>query len=303
MKGFIGLTKRNIQIYFKDPFTIIFSMLTSIIVFVLYLLFLKGTFVNAITGAMQGLESLVSENDVNMLVNGILLVGILGSATVTIPYNCLTTIVKDRERKVDSDILATPVKRWQIILSYLLAAVCCSFLMTSFLLTTGLVILGTLGNMHLTALNILAAYGVIFLGCLSSSALFMSIVLFFRSSSAAGAFFGILSAGAGFVIGAYVPLSQFSSGIQTFCSLFPACQICVLLKNVLLSGCLEEMNRSIAGLDQGLFTQSIRSSMSFQSLLFERSLPMGGMCGYIGLFTLVSLVVMIVLYTKVYRKG
>lgn len=303
MKGFIGLTKRNIQIYFKDPFTIVFSMLTSIIVFVLYLLFLKGTFVNAITGAMQGLEELVSDNDIKMFVNGILLVGILGSATVTIPYNCLTTIVRDRERKVDYDILATPVKRWQIILSYLCAAVFCSFLMTSFLLTAGLVILGILGNMHLTFLNILAAYGVIFLGCLSSSALFMSVVLFFQSSSAAGAFFGVLSAAAGFVIGAYVPLSQFSSGIQTFCNLFPACQICTLLKNILLSGCLDEMNRSIAGLDQGLFTESIRNSMSFHASIFERTLPLGGMCGYISLFTLVSLIVMVVLYTKVYRKG
>ncbi|MBO4775404.1 MAG: ABC transporter permease, partial [Lachnospiraceae bacterium] len=175
-------------------------MLTSIIVFVLYLLFLKGTFVEAIESSMQGLEAFINADDTNMFVNGLLLVGILGSATITIPYNCLTTIVKDRERKVDFDILATPVKRWQIILSYLSAAVISSFLMTSLLLTTGLIILGFLGNMHLSALSILGAYGVIFLGCLSSSALFMTVVLLFKSSSAAGAFFGILSAAAGFVI-------------------------------------------------------------------------------------------------------
>ena len=177
MKGFTGLTKRNIQIYFKDIHTVIFSLLTSIIVFVLYLLFLKGTFVEAIEQNMQGLESLINSEDINMFVNGMLLVGILGSATVTIPYNCLTTIVKDRERKVDYDILATPVKRWQIILSYLAAAVISSFLMTSFLLTVGLVILGLQGNMHLTALSILGAYGIILLGCLSSSALFMTVAV------------------------------------------------------------------------------------------------------------------------------
>ena len=273
MKGFIGLTKRNVQIYFKDIHSVIFSLLTSIIVFVLYLLFLKGSFVSAIEGSMQGLEAFINAEDVKMFVNGVLLVGILGSATITIPYNCLTTIVKDRERKVDYDILATPVKRWQIILSYLSAAVISSFLMTSLLLTAGLIILSFLGNMHLSALSILGAYGVILLGCMSSSALFMTVVLFFKSSSAAGAFFGILSAAAGFVIGAYIPISQFSTKIQTLCNLFPASQLCALLRNMLLTGCLNEMNRSIGGVDNGAFVDAIRQSMTFNASIFEKSLP------------------------------
>ena len=303
MKGFTGLTKRNIQIYFKDIHTVIFSLLTSIIVFVLYLLFLKGTFVEAIEQNMQGLESLINSEDINMFVNGMLLVGILGSATVTIPYNCLTTIVKDRERKVDYDILATPVKRWQIILSYLAAAVISSFLMTSFLLTVGLVILGLQGNMHLTALSILGAYGIILLGCLSSSALFMTVVLFFKSSSAAGAFFGILSAAAGFVIGAYIPISQFSSKIQTICNLFPASQICALLRNTILSGCLNEINDSIGGLDNGAFVDAVRSSMTFNASLFGNSLTINNMCIYIAGFTFLSLIAMILLYNKAYKKN
>ena len=303
MKGFIGLTKRNVQIYFKDIHSVIFSLLTSIIVFVLYLLFLKGSFVSAIEGSMQGLEAFINAEDVKMFVNGVLLVGILGSATITIPYNCLTTIVKDRERKVDYDILATPVKRWQIILSYLSAAVISSFLMTSLLLTAGLIILSFLGNMHLSALSILGAYGVILLGCMSSSALFMTVVLFFKSSSAAGAFFGILSAAAGFVIGAYIPISQFSTKIQTLCNLFPASQLCALLRNMLLTGCLNEMNRSIGGVDNGAFVDAIRQSMTFNASIFEKSLPVNAMCIYIGIFTLLSLLVMICLYTRVYKKN
>ena len=303
MKGFIGLTKRNVQIYFKDIHSVIFSLLTSIIVFVLYLLFLKGSFVSAIEGSMQGLEAFINAEDVKMFVNGVLLVGILGSATITIPYNCLTTIVKDRERKVDYDILATPVKRWQIILSYLSAAVISSFLMTSLLLTAGLIILSFLGNMHLSALSILGAYGVILLGCMSSSALFMTVVLFFKSSSAAGAFFGILSAAAGFVIGAYIPISQFSTKIQTLCNLFPASQLCALLRNMLLTGCLNEMNRSIGGVDNGALVDAIRQSMTFNASIFEKSLPVNAMCIYIGIFTLLSLLVMIFLYTRVYKKN
>ena len=302
MQGFIGLTRRNVKIYFKDIYAVLFSLLTSIIVFVLYLLFLKGTFVDAIGNTMKGLENLVDQGDIEMFVNTILLVGILGSATITIPYNCLTTIVKDRERKVDNDILATPVKKWQIILSYLVAAVISSFIMTALLLTIGLVVLSFMGNMHLTAMGIAAAYGIVFLGCLSSSALFMTVVLFFKSSSAAAAFFGILSAAAGFVIGAYIPISQFSSGVQTVCNIFPASQISALLRTALLSGIADKMNTSIGGLDNGLFIGSIKEAMTFNCSVFGNQMSVNSMCIYVMIFTLVSLAAMVFLYTKVYKK-
>ena len=41
MKMYLGLTKRNMLVYFKDRQAILFSLLTSIILFVLYLLFLR----------------------------------------------------------------------------------------------------------------------------------------------------------------------------------------------------------------------------------------------------------------------
>lgn len=302
MEGFIGLTRRNVKIYFKDITSVIFSLLTSIIVFALYLLFLRGTFVDAIESSMQGLENLIRSEDLDMFVNALLLVGIIGSALITIPYNCLTTIVKDRERKVDYDILATPVKRWQVILSYLAAAVISSFVMTALLLTIGLVVLNFMGDMHITASNVLATYGIIFLGCLSSSTLFMIVVLFFKSSSASGAFFGILSAAAGFVIGAYIPVSQFSPSVQTVCNVFPASQICALLRNTLLNGIADEMNSSIGGVDNGAFIDAVKETMTFNAALFEKTMSLNAMCIYVMVFTFVCLLATVFLYTKVYKK-
>ena len=302
MEGFIGLSRRNVKVYFKDISSVVFSLLASMIVFALYLLFLRGTFVDSIQSTMQGLENLINSADLDMFVDTLLLVGIIGSATITIPYNCLTTIVRDRERKVDYDVLATPVKRWQIIVSYLAAAVISSYIMTALLLTIGLVVLNSMGDMHLTVMNLLATYGIVFLGCLSSSAFFMVIVLFFKSSSAAGAFFGILSAAAGFVIGAYIPVSQFSSTVQTVCNVFPASQICALLRNTLLNGIADEMNSSIGGVDNGMFIDAIKESMTFNAVIFEKTFSVNTMCLYVLAFTLVSLAVMVFCYTKVYKK-
>ena len=118
MRGILGFIKRNVLLFFKDWQSILFSLLTSIIVLVLYLLFLKGTFVSAIQSAMEqypGLASMVPQKDIDMFANLFLLSGILGSAMISVPFSCITVLVKDRANKVDYDILATPMKRGQII--------------------------------------------------------------------------------------------------------------------------------------------------------------------------------------------
>ena len=302
MRGFTGFTKRNLLLYFKDVQSVIFSLLTYIIVFVLYLLFLKGTFLDAIEEAMQGLEALVSDSDIEMLVSGILLVGIIGSALITVPYNCLSTIVKDRENRVDYDITATPLKRWQIILSYFTASTISAFITTSVILTAGLLLLSMMGNLHMSVSGLAAAYGITLLGAVSATAFFMIVVLFFQSSSASGAFFGMLSAAAGFVIGAYIPISQFSEGVQTFCNLFPASGITVLFRNALLNGLLEEVNRSLGGIDQGMFVESIKECFTFRASLFGNSLSQAQSVWYVAGCTAVCMLIMILLYSRTYKR-
>mgnify|MGYP000191116574 FL=1 len=169
-----------------------------------------------------GLADLVQDKDVKMYANLTLLVGILGSALITVPFNCLTVVVRDKENKVDYDILSTPIRRWQVILSYFTAAVISAVVMTGIILTVGLLLLGTQGDLYMGAKEIAQAYGIVALGSFSATALFMIVVLFFKSSSACGAFFSMVSAAAGFVIGAYIPISQFSDAVQTVCNIFPA---------------------------------------------------------------------------------
>ena len=77
MRKSMGLTKRNLLIYFKDKGAIIFSLLTSLIVLVLYLLFLKGTYQDAFDSALeeaQGLAMLIKSEDVDAFINVTLLI-------------------------------------------------------------------------------------------------------------------------------------------------------------------------------------------------------------------------------------
>ena len=306
MRGILGFIKRNVLLFFKDWQSILFSLLTSIIVLVLYLLFLKGTFVSAIQRAMEqypGLASMVSEKDIDMFANLLLLTGILGSAMISVPFSCITTLVRDRANKVDYDILATPLKRGQIIFAYFVSAVLSSTLLTGIILAIGLVGISLQGDTHLNGIQLVKAFAVVALGSISASAIFMIVVLFFKTVSACEAFFGILSAASGFVIGAYIPISQFSNGVQTVCNLFPASQITIMLRNILLNGLLEHINTSLQGVDQGMFVLSLKEYFSFQAKLFHGYLDMNKMLGYILGVILFCIVAQIMIYSGSYKKN
>ena len=306
MRGILGFIKRNVLLFFKDWQSILFSLLTSIIVLVLYLLFLKGTFVSAIQRAMEqypGLASMVLQKDIDMFANLFLLSGILGSAMISVPFSCITVLVKDRANKVDYDILSTPLKRGQIIFAYFVSAVLTSILLNSIILAVGLIGIRMQGNMYLNASQVVKAFSIVALGSISASAIFMIVVLFFKTVSACEAFFGILSAASGFVIGAYIPISQFSNEVQTVCNLFPASQITIMLRNILLNGLLEHINTSLQGVDQGMFVLSLKEYFTFQAKLFKGYLDMNKMLEYILGVILFCIVTQIMIYSGSYKKN
>ena len=130
----------------------------------------------------------------------------------------------------------------------------------------------------------------------------MIVVLFFKSSSACGAFFSMVSAAAGFVIGAYIPISQFSDGVQTVCNIFPASQVTILLRNALLNALLRHMDAAIGGLDNGMFVESIKETFSFDASLFGQNYGMSSMIIYVAAFMVLCVAVMIFVYGKTYKK-
>ena len=246
---------------------------------------------------------MVPQKDIDMFANLFLLSGILGSAMISVPFSCITVLVKDRANKVDYDILATPLKRGQIIFAYFVSAVLSSTLLTGFILAIGLVGISLQGDAHLNAIQLVKSFAVVALGSISASAIFMIVVLFFKSVSAYEAFFGILSAASGFVIGAYIPISQFSDGVQTVCNLFPASQITIMLRNTLLNGLLEHINTSLQGVDQGMFVLSLKEYFTFQAKLFHGYLDMNKMLGYILGVILLCIVAQIMIYSVSYKKN
>jgi len=297
-----GLIKRNILIFFNNKGLVFFSMLTPIIVLMLYLLFLKSSMVSSLESATSGLNGLVSEEDMEQFVNGLLLAGILGSALITIPCNALQIFVRDREDNVDYDMISTPVRRIHIILGYYLASVITAFVQTSIVMFCGIGLLYAHGDMYLHMSDIMYLVVAVFLGTVSSTAFYMLIMMFFRNVSTSSAFMGILSAVAGFVIGAYIPLSEFNQTIQNICNLVPATGVTIIIRNRLTSGVLEHMDKCIGGLDGGGFISSMREIFSFYTTIGSNSWTLLQTCVYIIVMTIVFVAAVGVIYPKVCKN-
>lgn len=303
MRKVIGLIKRNLLVYFKDRATVIFSMLTPIIILVLNILFLKDSFASGIASAAGPLKDLLGANVIDTLANELLLSGILGSALMTVSYNSLVTIVRDRENKVDYNILSTPLRRFDIVFSYFTASAVSAFLISFVILNFGLVLLSAINSFSIGFTGVLRLYGITLLGSLSGTALMMVIVIFFKSTAASGAFLGILSAAVGFVIGAYLPLSQFSSQIGSLCNLFPGTGVTALLRNFLLGPTLDKINRTLAGIDNGAFSEAIRDTFGFSMNFGKKVFTTAQTCYYIIVVLVFSIVAVGVLYPRVYKRN
>lgn len=268
LRSYKGMTVRNIKVYMKDKTAIMLSMITQVIVLGLYLLFLKNSYVDMIKAALEELGNIVSNNDINALVNSWLVAGVIGTSVVTVALNSLTIMVSDKQEKIDFDYNASPVKSGTVVMSYFSGAVASTFIISAILLTAGLGFIAISGSFVYTAYDILMIYGLVLLGSISATLILMLFASFFKKNSTLSSFGVMVSAAIGFVIGAYMPVSQFGEGVQTAVNLVPGSHIAALMRNVLMGPALDKIDTALDGIDKGLFAEGITNTFSFELNIF-----------------------------------
>lgn len=286
-----GMTARNIKVYLKDRMTIILSMLTQIIVLGLYLLFLKQNYVDAVTQGLGEFSKLVTDNDIQALVNSWLIAGVIGTSVVTVALNSLSVMVSDKHEKIDFDYKATPMRGSTVVLSYFTGAVINTFFISAILLTAGFIFIGITGGFIYSISDILKTYGLVALGSVSSTLILMFIASFFKKNSTLSSFGVLVSAAIGFVIGAYIPVSQFGESVQTVVNLVPGSQIAGMMRNVLMTPAINNINDVLGGADNGLFAEGINTTFALNLNIFgeEVGIP------FMMIFSIAAIVLFLVL--------
>ena len=240
MRGLGALIKRNTKLYFKDKGMFFTSLITPLILLVLYATFLGNVYEDSFRSALEAAGATASDSLIGGCVGGELASSLLAVCCVTVAFCSNFLMVQDKVTGARRDLTMAPVGRGTLALGYYIANLLSTLLVCLGAAAICLLYLSRIG-WYLTGVDVALLLLDILLLVLFGSAL-SSIINFFLSSqgqiSAVGT---VISAGYGFICGAYMPISNFSEGLQKAISFLPGTYGTSLLRNHLLRGVFAQM--------------------------------------------------------------
>lgn len=233
------LLKRNIKLFFKDKAMFFTSLITPVILLVLYATFLSNVYTDIFHDSLAGAIE-VSESLIRGCVGGQLVSSILAVSCVTVAFCSNMLMVQDKVTGASKDFKISPVKPSALAVSYYLATLASTLIICFAATGICLLYIAAVG-WYMSALDVILLFADVILLVLFGTAL-SSIINFFLSTqgqiSAVGT---IVSSAYGFICGAYMPISQFGTGLQRVLSFLPGTYGTSLVRNHALRGVFEEM--------------------------------------------------------------
>lgn len=242
MKTLFALINRNRKLFFRDKGMLFSSLITPIILIVLYGTFLQNVYKQSFESALPKFMS-ISEELINGTVAGQLAAALLAVSCVTVTFCVNLTMIQDRANGSRKDLNVAPVKKPMIYMGYFFSTVLNSLMVNILALAICLAYVKkmgwflTAGDVALMVLDIIV---LVLFGTVLSSIVCYPL----KTQGQMSAVGTIVSAGYGFVCGAYMPISNFSEGLQTGMSYLPSTYGTSMLKNHMLRGIFEEMKDS-----------------------------------------------------------
>lgn len=290
-----ALIKRNVKLFFKDKGMFLTSLITPAILLVLYATFLAGVYRDSFTsGIPDALE--ISSDIVDGLVGSQLISSILAVSCVTVAFCSNFLMVQDKVSGTIKDLRMSPVSSATLSMSYYMATLLSTLIICFVAAGICLVYVAVTGWYMSLADVFLLLLDILLLVLLGTA--FSSIVNFFLSTqgqiSAVGT---IISAGYGFICGAYMPISSFSEGLQEAVAFLPGTYGTALVRNHAMQGVLAEMEGQ--GVPEEVI-EGMRDLLDCNIYFFEKQVDVPVM--YAILIAAIALLVVVYIMLNVFRK-
>lgn len=291
MNKLTALIKRNTKLYFKDKGMFFTSLITPLILLVLYATFLGNVYEDSFRSALEAVGAAVSDSLIGGCVGGELSSSLLAVCCVTVAFCSNFLMVQDKVTGVRQDLIMAPVSRRTLALGYYIANLLSTLLVCMGAAAICFLYLSQIG-WYLTGTDVALVLLDILLLTLFGSALSGILNFFLSSQGQISAVGTIVSAGYGFICGAYMPISNFSEGLQKVISFLPGTYGTSLLRNHLLRGVFAEM--SAQGFPEQVVA-AIQDSVDCNIYFFDAKVETSSMyliligavlvllCGYIAL--------------------
>ncbi len=284
------LIRRNIKLFFKDKGMFFTSLITPAILLVLYSTFLAKLYKESFLSALpQGFT--LSNTLLNGLVGGQLMSSILAVSCITVAFSANFLMVQDKVTGAIKDLKMSPVKSGALSVSYYIATFV-STLIICFTATGICLLYLMVTGWYLTLLDVVLLLFDVFLLSLFGTALSSLINMFLTTQGQLSAVGAIISAGYGFICGAYMPIATFSKGLQRVIMFLPGSYGTSLVRNHSLRGALAEMQNS--GMPAEVL-DGIKDSLDCNVYFFDNKVEIPVMYAILGMSVIVLLSAFIVI--------
>lgn len=279
MTGFGSLTKRGLKLFFKDKGMLFSSLITPIILLVLYITFLAKVYNDSFVSSLEEAHfSDFPQELIDATVGGQLFSSLLAVCCITVAFCCNMIMVQDKVSGARKDLMLTPVKRSTLALSYYLSTFISTFIICLIAEGASFIYLASVG-WYLSVGDILLALLDVFLLVMFGTALSSIVNFFLKSQGQISAVGTVVSAGYGFICGAYMPISQFGEGLQKVLSFLPGTYGTALIRSHSLNGVFREM--SALGFPDEV-VEGIKKSIDCSVYFFGNKVTEGGMYAVLG---------------------
>ena len=298
MKTLSVLIKRNTKLFFKDKGMFFTSLITPAILLVLYATFLGNIYKDTFTAIIpQGLD--ISEKLIDACVGGQLISSILAVSCVTVSFCSNMLMVQDKANSTINDFTISPVKSGTMALGYYISTLISTLVICIVSMGICLAYIASIG-FYMTPADVLYLLLDVVLLVMFGTALSSVINFFLSTQGQISAVGSIISSVYGFVCGAYMPISQFSQGLQRVLSFFPFVYGTSLVRYHSMRGVLDEMES--AGVPTEII-DGIMDTVDCNAYFFGDKVEVGTMYAVVSITVAVLIAIYVLLNVTKRQKG
>lgn len=274
-KKFISLIKRNTKCYFKDKVSFFMSLITPLILLVLFVTFLRNVYIESFKSALTENNLQINSRIIEGIAGAWLMSSILSVCSVTVAFCSNIIMIEDKINCAINDFNVSPVKKTTVSIAYFVS----NFFVTFLVMMCVMII----GHIYLAAVGWYIPVGDVFMiivdciCCILFGTLLAGVVESFVSSQGGlSAVATLVSSMYGFISGAYMPISTFSKGLQNFLCMLPGTYGVGIMRNHYMGGYISALS------DAGIPAEplnGIKDSFDANLYLFGHQIPLGAMYG------------------------
>lgn len=278
-KKMLALISRNTKCYFKNKFMFFTSMITPMILFVLYVTFLRNVYIGSFKGISDEFGVAIEGRVLNGITGAWLMSSILSVSSLTVAFCSNIIMVEDKMNSTINDFNVSPVKNTTVAVSYFISNFFVTLIVIMSIMLVGHIYLAAVG-WYIPVGDTLMIIVDCICGILFGTLLAGIVESLISTQGGVSAVSTLVSSMYGFICGAYMPLSQFSEGLRNVLGLLPGTYSVGIMRNHYMNGYVDEIVKNIEdpAVAEGML-KGIKDGFDANLYVFGNQVSLGAMYG------------------------